>query len=100
MKTIDYTKGLYEVNLHSGKDTADAISNFLNGLGRDKQKEFIDTMGRDHGCLQQKFTSLCCDWIKHLAVKTYYSPQMEDSIEFAKEVIQKVHPDKMRMPLI
>ena len=100
MKTVDYSKSLYEVCLNDGKDFANAMSSFLNGLGMDKKKEFIETMGREHCALQQQFTGICCMWIKHLSEKKFYSPQMENSIEFAKEVVNKIHPDKMQMPLI
>jgi hypothetical protein len=100
MKTVDYSKSLYEVCLNDGEDFANAMSSFLNGLGMDKQKKFIEVMGRDHCALQQRFTSVCVDWIKHLAQKKFYLSQMDNSVEFAKEVMEKIHPDKMLMPLI
>ena len=39
MKTVDYSKSLYEVCLNDGKDFANAMSSFLNGLGMDKKKD-------------------------------------------------------------
>jgi hypothetical protein len=102
MRYTNYEKRIAEVNLCDGKDFADAMSSFLNGLGSDKQKKFIETMGRDHFCLKQSFTRLCVEWLRHLSRyrKDQYSVQNEASVLLAKEIFEKIEPDKFIMPFI
>ena len=47
---------------------AETVSDFVNSLSPDF-KGFCEYIGNDHPTLQQSFTALCLEWIKHLSEK-------------------------------
>jgi hypothetical protein len=86
----------------TGAEMAKAMADFVNPMSYDK-KGFIEEMGnRTHRTLQQAFTGLCLEWLKHLASlpQGQYDLRNEYSVKLAKEIMTKVPDAKYGVPTI
>jgi hypothetical protein len=78
------------MNNLNGHTLAEVVADTLNtSLDNEETKEFIRAMTRQHRTLQQNFTRLCSEWIKHLAglSNTQYDARNEASVKYAKQVV-------------
>ncbi|RJR12597.1 hypothetical protein C4588_01855 [Candidatus Parcubacteria bacterium] len=66
-------------DVYNGEYIAKEVSTFLNNMSSRRsetgEKLFIQTFSREHRTIQQKLTSLCIDWLKHLAGQQHWDPQ-------------------------
>ena len=64
------------------------LSEYVNGSL--KQKEFCNAMSREHRYLQNEFTYLCIEWLRHCGSDDYrYDGRNEHSHNFGKMLIEK-----------
>lgn len=52
------------------KRAQEQVSNVLNDFGFNPE-EFCKEMAKDHRTIQQSFTRLCFEWLKHCASEDY-----------------------------
>ena len=74
----------------NGHDLAVATAITLNTtLDNEEVEAFIRVMACEHRTLQQNFTRLCSEWIKHLSglSDTQYDLRNAASVEYAKKVV-------------
>ena len=64
------------------------LSEYVNGSV--KTKEFCNAMSREHRYLQNEFTYLCIEWLRHCGSDDYrYDGRNEHSHNFGKMLIEK-----------
>lgn len=64
------------------------LSEYVNGSL--KPKEFCNAMSREHRYLQNEFTYLCIEWLRHCGSDDYrYDGRNEHSHNFGKTLIEK-----------
>lgn len=68
----------------------------------DRVKFFIEAMGNEHRTLQQGFTRLVVEWLKHLASLKYgqYDLRNEASVLLAKKLIGSQDKFDLHLPTI
>jgi len=74
----------------NGHDLAGTVADTLNTtLDNEEMEAFVRAMSCQHRTLQQNFTRLCSEWIKHLAglSDTQYDARNEASVLYAKKVV-------------
>jgi hypothetical protein len=80
---------------------AHQMSSFLNTFSA-KNKEFCEIMAQDHKTLQQRFTALCFEWIKHCSTDEYGQStdgRNEDTHRVCKMIVEQFG-DKLYVPYI
>ena len=78
----------------------DAISDAVNNFGFN-QKEFNAMMSREHRTLQQSFTRMCVEWLKHCGSSDYrYDGRNEASHQMGKAVNEFLDNYQGGLPLI
>ena len=78
----------------SAKQTANAVTDYLNNFSRNKNSDFIEAMNTEHRTLQQDFTRLCLDWLEHCSKNDYPRDlRNEASHDISKKVIGKFKED-------
>jgi len=86
-------------DVYNGEYIAREVSTFLNNMGSRRsetgEKLFIKRMAHEHRTIQQKFTSLTVDWIKHLSEQQHWDDRNEASVLLAKDIFSKINPDKI-----
>lgn len=82
------------------KDLAEHITRYVNTFS-DNLPKFIEAMGHEHRTLQQNFTRLCFEWLKHLASlpENWYDLRNEASVKMARKIVEKFG-DEMYLPTI
>ena len=64
------------------------LSKYVNGSL--KTKEFCNAMSREHRYLQNEFTYLCIEWLRHCGSDDYrYDGRNQHSHNFGKMLIEK-----------
>ena len=56
--------------MNRDRENAQMVSNMLNAMGFNRI-EFCNELEKDHRTIQQNFTRLCFEWIKHCASDEY-----------------------------
>lgn len=81
------------------EETVGNITDMVNKFSFD-QDAFNQAMSREHRTLQQSFTRLCLEWIKHCASEEYrYDLRNQGSHEIAKEIVEKMD-NKLHLRMI
>lgn len=80
---------------------AEDCANGVNSLSF-SPKIFIEAMSRQHRTLQQNFTRVCFEWIKHMAEKQEgdYDGRNEASVKACKKILERVDEYDLSLPLI
>jgi len=76
----------------NANQAAHDMSNFLNTT-IPKHKEFCSFIAQDHRTLQQQFTALCFEWIKHCSTDQYGQNtdlRNEDTHRTCKLIVEKL----------
>jgi len=82
------------------QEVADQVSSMVNG-SRSVGKEFVACMAREHRTLQQSFTGVCFEWIKHLASLKAgeYDMRNEAAVQACKKIMEN-HEYDLSLPYI
>ena len=63
--------------------------------------EFVEKMGREHRTLQQSFTGLCLEWIKHMAKQENNCDlRNKASVDVCKTMIASLEYEDRVLPYI
>ena len=72
----------------TGLELAQAFGDFVNTFNRDKGKEFIEGLSRQHRTLQQSSLRVMLELIEHMATYDYHTDgRNEASQKVAKKII-------------
>lgn len=93
-KTLTEMKARYESSTYKDwGDRAeffnDMVSIMVNDFGFD-DKGLAEKMAYNHPTLQQNFMRMCYIFIKMMAEKSYYDDRNKNSVEYAREIMDKV----------
>jgi hypothetical protein len=79
---------------------AQQVFDFMNCADNREVAAFIDRMAINHRTIQQVFTGMCFSWIIDLAHRESFDLRNEESVTWAKKILES-HPDlPNRLPLI
>lgn len=83
------------------KELARATGDAINSFSFD-YKDFCNEMQREHRTLQQSFTRLCFEWIKHCAeFKDYeFDGRNEASVMACKKLQEVIESEDIYLPLV
>jgi len=82
------------------KEMAELMADFVNVMDGDRERRFVEEMALQHRTLQQGFTRLMIEWIKHLAKVKHYDPRNEASVMLARKIKERLDETDLHMPLI
>lgn len=68
---------------------ADVVDDMVNDCGF-RDDALAERMANNHPTLQQSFMRMCAKFIGKMAAKTYADARNQSSVDFAKEVVEKV----------
>ena len=77
------------------RTTADAINSYSFS-----NSDFCQAMALEHRTLQQCFTRLCFEWIKHCSEMEHYDGRNEASVKACQKVQQLVETEGLVLPFI
>ena len=78
-------------NMIDAKQAVETVTDYVNNMCHDP-KEFVEQMARQHRTLQQSFTGVCLEWLKHLSTlnEGEFDPRNQDSVMVAKKLLKNV----------
>lgn len=68
---------------------ADVVDDMVNDCGF-RDDALAEKMANNHPTLQQSFMRMCAKFIGKMAIKSYADARNQSSVDFAKEVVEKV----------
>lgn len=85
----------------TGEEMAKELSNFVNSLSsRRRQKEFCETLMREHRTLQQSVFGLFSAAIREWAKQENFDARNEFTIKTCKKIVSSVDDINYNPPLI
>jgi len=84
------------------KEAAREIADFVNNMSCNT-KAFVEAMGNEHRTLQQSFTSLCFEWIRHCSKKyedKNFDLRNEWSCKVSNDILKKVEDVEYDCPFV
>lgn len=85
------------------RDLAEKVARFVNVMGNaDRVKFFIEAMHNEHRTLQQSFTVMVLEWLKHLASlnQGQYDLRNAASVAVATKLIGSLDKYDLHLPTI